>query len=212
MNKNVEKFDVVEELLLAFQNEALRKAFEKDYLESDDYAPVWITKNERKALGTEVFVEKRNGKLTVYKDLKKDGIDAFVTKCEISSKPQIREDAENLLDALEFFKFKAIEFDDMKFIGFKSKLKWQDSRVVLMTKVFQSIVKERYGDSAYVVCNARGLLLVFDVNEDPIAVANDIVESDAYFRETGFDVFLIHKNKLTSVIEAESSILSRSSN
>lgn len=201
MNKSIEKLDIVEEMLFAFQNEALRNAVEKEYIDSDDYAPIWITKKESKALDAEVFVEKKKGKLTVYKNLKKDGADAYVTKHEIKSKPEIRNDAENLLDVLEQFKFQIVEFAGKKFIGVRSKYNWKDSRVVLLTKAFQNIVKERYGDSAYVVCNARGLLLVFGAHENPVAIMNDIIESDAYFRENGFEVLLIQKNKLTCVIE-----------
>lgn len=199
MNKsNFKKFDVVEELLIAFQNEDLRTAVEKEYLAGDNYAPYWITKKELNALSPEVFIEKKNDRLTVYKDLNKRGIDAYVTKVEIPSKPEIRQDAENLLDALEFYNFKAIEFEGKKFIGVKSKHNWSDSRLVLSTKTFQKIKNERYGESAYVVTNANGLLLVFSSDEDPFSIANEIIISDAYFKENEFEVFLIDKNRLIS--------------
>ena len=196
--------DIIDFLTIAFQNEDLRAALDNDHKTGDDYAPYWITKKERKALNSDIFVENRKGKLIVYKDRDKVGMDAYITKREILKRPEIKADAEDLIDVLDQYKFRAIEFEDKKFIAVKSEHNWQDSRLVFMTKAFQEIVKQRYDNSAYIVSNAKGLLLIFATNEDPDDIAKGILESNVYLKRTGFEVFRIDRNKLTSVIKFNS--------
>ena len=170
-----------------------------DYESIIEYIPYWITQEERKALNEDIFVGVLNGKLTVYKKSTLYGADDYITRGEISDMPKILDDSEDYLDVIEQLNFKLFGFKDKNYISVVSTSIHVDSRIVIMTKKFGDFLAKRYDNSAYVITNSEGMLFVFNTNEDPIKIANDIRMSDLCIKDSEFELFLIEKDELTSV-------------
>lgn len=167
----------------------------------EDYTPFWITNEERKALSTDTFVERVNGKLTVYKNTAKDGFDAYATKDDVANNPTIREEAAEYLEMIEKYQYEFVEFIGEKFVRVMDKDTCPDPRNIIMTQAFRIMMNERYGESAYVVTTTRGVLFTFNATEDPFDVLKDIICSDLGELDREFEVFLIQKNHLINTFK-----------
>lgn len=167
----------------------------------EDYTPFWISNEERKALSTDTFVERVNGKLTVYKNTAKDGFDAYATKDDVANNPTIREEAAVYLDMIEKYQYEFVEFKGEKFVRVMDKDTCPDPRSIIMTQAFRVMMNERYGESAYVVTTARGVLFVFAANEDPFNTLKSILFSDSGLLDRAFEVFLIENDQLINVFK-----------
>jgi len=172
-----------------------------DFEAPEDYTPFWITNEERKALSSDTFVERVNGKLTVYKNTAKDGFDAFATKDDVSNNPTIREEAAEYLEMIEKYHYEFVEFEGEKFVRVMDKDSCPDPRNIIMTQAFRTMMNECYGDSAYVVTTARGVLFAFSATEDPFNVLNDILCSDLGELDREFEVILIQKDQLINTFK-----------
>ena len=170
-----------------------------DFEAPEDYTPFWITNAERKALNSDTFVERVNGKLTVYKNAAKEGFDAFATKDEVANNPTIKEEAAAYQEMIEKYHYEFIEFEGEKFVRVMDKNSCPDPRNIIMTKAFRMKMNERYGDSAYVVTTARDVLFAFSISEDPFNVLNDIVCSDLGELDSEYEVILIQKDQLIKI-------------
>lgn len=172
-----------------------------DFDVPEDYTPYWITRTELNSLSSDTFVERVNGKLTVYRNLAKVGFDAYVTKDEVSNNPTIRGAAAEYLEMIDKYHYQLVEFEDEKFVRVMGRDASPDPRNIIMTNVFRNMMQERYGDSAYVITTARGALFVFGANEDPLNILKDILFSELGLLDREFDVFLVEKNQLANIFK-----------
>lgn len=199
MNESLKEKDFIKELLEAVRNNEHIHAVMDDYESIIEHIPFWITQEERSALNEDIFVGSLNGKLTVYKKSTMYGVDNYITRSEILDMPKILDDAEDYLDVIDQLNFKLFGFKGKNYISVVSTSIHVDSRIVIMTRKFGNFLAKRYDNSAYVITNSEGMLFVFDTNEDPIKIANDIIMSDLCIKDSEFELFLIEKDELTSV-------------
>lgn len=177
-----------------------------DFEVPEDYTPFWITNEERKALSTDTFVERVNGMLIVYNNTAKDGFNAYATLDDVKNNPNIREEAADYLEMIEKCHFEFVKCDSDKYFRVMDKDASPDPRNIIMTKSFKRMMNERYGDSAYVVTTARGVLFAFSATEDPLSILNDIVCSDLGQLDREFEVILIQKDQLINIFKLKTYI------
>ncbi len=172
-----------------------------DFDVPENYTPYWVTEEERKELSSDTLVERVNGKLSVYKNSAKEGFDAYVTLDDVKNNPNIREEATDFLDMIEKYDYEIVKFEGEKFIRVMGKVVSPNPRNIIMTNVFRTMLQERYGNSAYVVTTARGVLFVFSAFEDPFNTLRKILFSDLGLLDREFEVLLIENDQLINTFK-----------